>query len=85
MLILETYNFRLVQDGPRSYHSEHWEHQRWWRSGVTELLDTYPGTVEQAMTEDWEAITNPKVETVEELRARFEAEFGGEDWFPGVL
>ena len=75
-----THDFRLIQDGPRSYRAERWEFQRWWVCGRTELLDTYEGTIEDAMREDFDAVVNPRVETVDELRDRLFREFGAESW-----
>ena len=76
MLILEENGFRMVQTGPRSYYTEHFEHQRWWRRDETVLLDTWTGTAEEFMREEFEAIVHPRRLTVEELGELFQAEFG---------
>jgi len=64
MLVLKCYNFKMIQDGPRSYYTTYWEFGQWNKSSPTELLDTYPKTTEEAMREDWEAIVGkpPEVE-----------------------
>lgn len=64
MLTLQTYNYRIVQTGPRTYYAERWEFTRWWRSDPTELLETYPKTVEEAMWEDWRAVSDAEPEVI---------------------
>ena len=57
-LSIHSHNFRLVQDGPLTYHSENFEFGRWNMGGHSELLPEALLHVHAAMVEEMEALRN---------------------------
>lgn len=68
MLVLKSYNYRMIQSGPRSYYTMRLDFGNWVTESPTELLDTYPKTTEESMREDWEVLVGEPPE--EEYRTK---------------